>query len=186
MLILLRHGRTHLNAGSRLQGRTDAPLDEHGRHQAQLAAATIGEVDLVVSSPLARARQTADAFGLPVTIDERWVELDYGLWDGSPIAEVELEDWERWRNDLHFAPPRGESIASVGARVRSACQDLAEAAQHKDVLVVSHVSPIKAAICWALGVGDEHAWNIHLTTGSVSRIRTTQGRTVLVSCNEVP
>ena len=62
--------------------------------------------------------------------------------------------WSRWRADPTFAPPGGESLAAVGERVRDACADLADAADGGDVVVISHVSPIKAAIAWALGVDD--------------------------------
>ncbi len=87
-LTLLRHGRTTANAGGLLQGRVDHALDETGRAQAAAAAAVIGAVDRVISSPLLRARQTAEAFGLTPEIDDRWIELDYGEWDGRPIADL--------------------------------------------------------------------------------------------------
>jgi bisphosphoglycerate-dependent phosphoglycerate mutase len=89
MLILLRHGQTEVNAGGRLQGRIDAPLTALGREQAVAAAAGLGRIGpptRVVSSPLRRARETAEAFGLPVEVDERWIELDYGDLDGVPAA----------------------------------------------------------------------------------------------------
>src|SRR5207302_5960129 len=107
----------------------------------------------VGSSPLLRARETADAIGGTVEVDDRWIELDYGIWDGRPLAEVPAELWVRWRADPDFAPEGGESLAALGRRVADACQALAEEAADDDVVVVSHVSPIKAAVAWALGVG---------------------------------
>ena len=59
--------------------------------------------------PLRRARETAEAFGLPLEIDERWIELDYGEFDGMPVESVGAEVWKQWRSDLRFAPPGGES-----------------------------------------------------------------------------
>lgn len=169
MLILVRHGQTVLNAGARLQGRGDAPLTELGRQQAAATAAAIAP-DRVVSSPLLRARETAAAFGLAVDIDDRWVELDYGELDGVPIALVPPELWAQWRSDVTFAPPGGESLAALGQRVRGACEELREEAATRDVVVVTHVSPVKAAVAWALGVGDEVAWRMFLDVGAVSRI----------------
>ncbi len=124
----------------------------------------------VVCSPLRRARQTAEAFGLPVTVDERWAEIDYGVYDGMPLDEVPASLWREWDHDLGWTPEGGESLAGVAARVRDACDDLWAEAATSDVVVVSHVSPIKAAICWALGVPDETIWRMFVAVASVSRI----------------
>jgi broad specificity phosphatase PhoE len=137
----------------------------------------------VVCSPLRRARETAAALGLPVTVDERWVELDYGELDGRPITDVPADLWTRWRADVDFAPPGGESLAALGVRVRAACEELAAEAAEADVVVVSHVSPIKAAVAWALGVGDELSWRLHVAPASVTRIAVRDGRGVLTAFN---
>lgn len=184
MLLLVRHGRTLANAQGRLVGRSDVALDEAGRLQAEATAALLGQVDRVVSSPLERARQTAAAFGMPVEIDERWVELDYGEWDGRQVREVEPFEWARWQSDLDFTPPGGESLRAVGQRVREACTELAEQAVDQRIVVVTHVSPLKAAIAWALGVGDDTSWRCFVSPGSVSRIRITSAGPTLVSFNE--
>ena len=186
MLILLRHGRTATNAAGLLLGRADPPLDDTGMAQARAVAELLEGVHRVVSSPLLRARQTAEALGLPVTVDERWIELDYGEFEGRPFAGVPADVWDRWRHDPAFAPPGGESLADVGARVREACADLvAEAAEH-DVVVVSHVSPIKAAVAWAVGAGDELAWRLHLDPAAISRVVVGPRGPVLRSFNELP
>ena len=72
MLLIVRHGRTVANASGLLQGRVDNALDDLGLRQAQLIAQALGKVDLVVSSPLIRARETAEPLGLPLRIDETW------------------------------------------------------------------------------------------------------------------
>lgn len=176
MLIVARHGRTAANARGLLLGRADPPLDEEGVRQAGALAAACASLDVaaVVSSPLGRCRQTAErvaaAVGVPVEVDERWIELDYGELDGRPTSEVPAETWAAWRADLEWCPPGGESIAALGRRVRAACDDLVEPARARDVVVVSHVSPIKAAVAWALGVADDVAWRMWVAPGSVSRI----------------
>ena len=185
MLIVVRHGRTTANREGRLLGRLDVDLDGVGRRQAAAVAAAIGPVDRIVSSPLARTRQTAEAWGADVEVDDRWIELDYGEYDGVPMRDVDVDVWTRWRADPHFAPPRGESLAALGERVRSACDDLVAAAVDEDVVVVTHVSPIKAAAAWALGVGDEVAWRMYVAPASVMRIGVTPRGTSLHAFNIV-
>lgn len=170
MLILVRHGRTDANRSGLLLGRLDVDLDPTGVAQAAAVAAAVGRVDRVVSSPLVRTRRTAEAFGLPVEVDDRWVELDYGDLDGTPLRDVPASQWAAWRRDLGWRPPGGESLADLGVRVRAACEDLADDARERDVVVVSHVSPIKAATAWAMGVGDEVSWRLFLAPASITRI----------------
>jgi broad specificity phosphatase PhoE len=172
VLILARHGRTEANARGVLLGRTDPPLDELGVQQAAALRSAVAGAARVVCSPLQRCRQTAEALGLPVTVDERWIELDYGELDGVALRDVPADLWARWTADLSFAPPGGESLEAVGSRVRAACDDLAEECAARDVVVVTHVSPLKAAAAWALGVGDSVTWHLYAAPAAVSRIAT--------------
>ena len=185
MLTLVRHGRTEANRDGLLLGRLDPELDATGRAQAAAVAAALGPVDRVVSSPLARTRATAAAFGVPVEVDERWIELDYGELDGTPVREVPAERWAAWRADVDWAPPGGESLRALGARVRAACTELADQARHDHVVVVSHVSPIKAAAAWAMGVGDEVSWRLFLAPASVTRVAVTERGPSLHGFNDV-
>ncbi len=193
MLILVRHGESTGNADGLLLGRIDAPLTERGLTQAKAAGPSVAGATRLISSPLVRARDTAEALGtgLPVEIDDRWIEVDYGEFDGRPLGSVPDEVWTRWRSDPDYRPPGGESLCEAGSRVRSACEDLfaadGEGARGPGaVVVVSHVSPIKAATCWALGIGDEGAWRLYLATGSVTRISWGAEGPVLSRFNETP
>ena len=198
-MILVRHGESTGNAAGLLMGRIDAPLTERGLAQAKTLGGSLSGVTRVISSPLERARDTAAALdlGLPIEIDERWVELDYGEFDGQPLGSVPSEVWKRWRSDPHYRPPGGETLAEAGIRVRSACDQLftgsettgseTTGARSGDVVVVSHVTPIKAAVCWALGLGDEGTWRLYLATASITRIAWGAGSTpVLQRFNETP
>ncbi len=187
VLILVRHGRTPANAAGLLQGRLDQDLDEMGRLQATAVAAYVQrwcDVDAVVSSPLKRAQQTAAAFGLAVDTDDRWLELSYGEYEGTPHTDVPSEVWQRWRDDPHFTPTGGESLATLDQRVRSACEDLAGRAAGENVVVVSHVSPMKSAVAWALGVGVDISFNCHLDQAAVCRIAFRGDRPILQTFNE--
>jgi len=174
VLVLVRHGETEGNAARQLLGRAESPLTVRGRADAVALGAALGPVSRLVSSPLGRARLTAEALGLdlPVEVDDRWIEVDYGELEGQALGAVPPELWSRWRADPGFAPSGGESLAQVGARVRDACAELfATAGQgaraEADVVVVSHVSPIKAAVAWALGAGDAMVWRPAPSAGVV-------------------
>lgn len=187
-IVLVRHGRTALNAAGRLQGRVDEPLDEVGREQARRLAARLapmlGDEDLVISSPLVRARDTASTLGREVFVDDQWIEMSYGVFDGVPQGDVSADVWSRWRTDPHFAPDGGESLAAVTERVHRACDDLRERAADRRIVIVSHVSPIKAAIAWALGTDPSTSWRMHLDTAAVTRISVSARGVALVSFNE--
>lgn len=169
-LVIVRHGRTEANAQGRLLGRHDPDLDDVGRAQAAALARVLAGPDRVISSPLARARQTAAGLGPAVEVDERWTELDYGEWDGLPTGEVAAEDWARWRAEPDFRPPGGESLLDLTGRVAGALDELSAGPDGTRIVVVTHVSPIKAAVAWALGCGPEIAWRTYVAPASVTRL----------------
>jgi broad specificity phosphatase PhoE len=173
VIAFVRHGQTELNRTGRLQGRLDVALSALGERQAAAVARGFASepVTRVISSPLQRAVATAtaiaDAHGLAVEIDGRLVELDYGEWDGRALADVPPEAWAAWRTEVGFAPPGGETLADVAARVASFRTDVLG---DELVIAVSHVSPIKAAVCNALQVDDRVTWRMQLDVASVTRI----------------
>lgn len=191
-LIIVRHGRTAYNASGRLQGRTDNPLDEVGQEQALRVArhlqSAVDPHSLVICSPLVRARQTAQAIadqaGLEITIDDRWIEIDYGIYEGVRQVDVAAEVWTRWRDDPSFAPEQGESLVSVQERVSAACDDLVGRLDGRTAVIVTHVSPIKSSIAWALGADVGIGWRTQLDTASVSRIALSPRGPVLRTFNE--
>ena len=173
MIHFVRHGETAPNREGLLLGRSDPPLTDRGREQADELAQLLADLEpvAVLTSPLGRARATAApiaaAAGRAVEVDDRLVEIDYGEWDGRPLAELTADLVSRWRADADFAPPGGESLRMVGDRVAGFCE---ERLGREAVVAVSHVSPIKAAVAWALGVGDERAWRMRLEVASITRI----------------
>ena len=193
MLIVVRHGQTDANARGVLLGRADPALDTTGRTQASSVAAALSPLrrdTRIISSPLRRARETAAIIARDrdgdVEIDERWIELDYGTFEGTPVVDVPEETWARWRSDADFAPGGGESLRALGQRVCDSCDELIADAVNRDVIVVTHVSPVKAATAWALGVGDDVTWRMYVAPGSVTRIAPRAWGRVLTSFNETP
>jgi probable phosphoglycerate mutase len=192
MLILVRHGESEANARGLLLGRTDADLTEVGRAQVVAARTLLREpVAEVRTSPLRRARDTADllSLGVPESVDDRWVEIDYGEFECQPLGGIPAAVWQKWRSEREFRPEGGESLADVDERVTFACEELfaaggAARGEDGDVVVVSHVTPIKAAVAWALGTTDLY-WRLHLRTASVTRIGWNRDAPILHGFNEV-
>lgn len=188
---LVRHGRTAFNASGRIQGRVDNPLDDLGRRQAAaVAEALSSEVRggaLVIHSPLVRAAETARAIaergGVATMVDPDWIELDYGDFDGLHQSQVDARTWAAWRADAGFRPPNGESLLDVEHRVHSAIERI-RGLGVRSVIVVSHVSPIKAAVTLALGVEAGIAWRTRLDPASVCRIELSKGGAALVGFND--
>jgi probable phosphoglycerate mutase len=175
-LVLVRHGATEHSAAKRFSGRNDLPLDERGREQAsRLAQRPFGPVDAVVSSPLRRAVQTAEAIAAPLgrpveTVDDL-VEADFGVWEGLTFAEAAEVDGpllREWQGRIDVAPPGGESFAAVGARVDRARAELVDRYPDSTVVVVSHVTPIKWLVAAALDAPPIALFRLYLDTASVS------------------
>ena len=127
VLILVRHGESVANAQGLLLGRTDAELTEDGSRPGRGARALVQDpVAEVRSSPLRRALDTAEllALGPPVVVDERWIEVDYGEFEGQPLGGIPAEVWQRWQRDRDFRPEGGETLAEVDRRVAAACEEL--------------------------------------------------------------
>ena len=180
LLTLVRHGQTAANAQNLLQGHINHPLDEVGLAQVSLlggALQKISPVSRVVASPLQRAQQTAQAITqglsqhIEVETDPRWIELNYGDFDGQPVSSVSPEQWATWRTDEHFRPPQGETLAELSVRVHDAIDALLADSVSAHIVVVSHVSPIKAAVAWTLGVGVEVSWRTALDRASMTTVR---------------
>ena len=124
-LVMLRHGQTEYNAGSRMQGQLDTDLTDLGRNQADAAAVVLAKRQplLIISSDLRRALDTAvalgDRSGQPVSIDTRLRETHLGDWQGMTHLEVDdVAPGARlaWRDDARWAPHGGESRVDVAAR----------------------------------------------------------------------
>lgn len=188
-LILVRHGETPPNREGVLLGRADPGLTDQGRRQAQALADALTPLApaRVVTSPLRRCRETAvviaEAAPCSVAEDDRLIEVDYGEWEGQPLPEVPAEASRRWRDDAAFRPPGGESLEDVAERVHAWCEEIRERAEGT-VVAVSHVSPIKAVVAWALGVDAGVSWRMFLGVASLTRVALGPDGPVLLSFNE--
>jgi probable phosphoglycerate mutase len=181
--VLLRHGETALTPERRFSGSSggDPALSERGRWQAERAAAAFaarGTIEAIVSSPLRRCRETAqaaaDALGLEVRIEEALRETDFGSFEGLTFTEVkerQPEALEAWLASPKTAPPDGESFVAVGRRVAAARDRLLARYAGRTVLLVSHVTPIKTLVRLALGAPTEALYRMELSAAAVSAVQ---------------
>ncbi|WP_435594885.1 histidine phosphatase family protein [Tsukamurella tyrosinosolvens] len=176
-VILLRHGQTPASVQRLYSGRGNPSLTDLGREQAAEAAALLRltPIDAILSSPLHRARQTADAVaagrGLTVEVDDDLIETDFGDWEGLSFGEARERDPElhaRWLGDTAVAAPGGESFDEVHARVAALLVRVTAEHAGRTVLLVSHVTPIKTALRIALDVGPQLLYRLHLDLASIS------------------
>ncbi|MGH3857803.1 MAG: histidine phosphatase family protein, partial [Pseudonocardiaceae bacterium] len=137
--------------------------------------ATTDSVTAVISSPLLRARRTAtlvaDALGMPLTVHDGLIETDFGAWEGLTFAEASARDPElhtRWLTDTSVVPPGGESMEAVHRRVRRVRDQLIAEHGAATLVVVSHVTPIKALLRMALDAGPSVLHRLHLDIASLS------------------
>ncbi|MFC5949141.1 histidine phosphatase family protein [Pseudonocardia lutea] len=176
-MLLLRHGQTPLSVEKRYSGLGDPVLTERGEAQAAGAAARIGAlggVDAILTSPLRRARQTAEAVaaatGLPVQVRDGLIETDFGEWEGLTFVEARERDPEifaRWLGNTGVAPPGGESFDEAGVRVSAERAKIVADFPGRTVVVVSHVTPIKLILQEALASGSSILYRLHLDLASL-------------------
>jgi len=200
VLIFVRHGECEANAAGVLVGRSDSSLTDLGRWQAgaigRSLLRTIGpdaHAVRVLTSPLERAVETAAvvagvinaALGATIEpeLEDRLIELDYGNLEGT-VVQRSLENIPAWVQDPTVPVPGGEPLAAVADRVAALCRELSSLPRSNDIVLVTHVSPAKAAVSWALGCDVSAAWRMSLGVASVTRIDPKRDRPLLVSFNE--
>lgn len=182
-VLLLRHGQSPLSVERRYSGRGDPELTREGLEQAAAAATALAarhvdpdaHIRAVISSPLLRARQTAEpvagVLGLGVTVDERLTETDFGAWEGLTFSEAAAQDPEvhrAWLGDSAVSPPGGESFDLVAGRVNAGLDDLLRHFPGQTVVLVSHVTPIKLILRRALDAGPQMLYRLHLDLACLS------------------
>ncbi|MFF8831067.1 histidine phosphatase family protein [Streptomyces sp. NPDC015131] len=186
--VLVRHGETAWHAENRYAGRTDVPLTERGRRQAAaLGAWAAGQpLDAVLSSPLSRARLTAapaaTALGLPVRVDERLYEVDFGRGDGLTRAEMAREFPDELAaflaDPVAHHLPGGEDPVEAARRAVACLDDTVRELPGGRVLVVAHSTLVRLVLCTLLGIPLAHYRQVFpaLENGALTEVRLRPGR----------
>jgi broad specificity phosphatase PhoE len=169
-LLVIRHGQTEWSATGRHTGLTDVPLTEQGRGEALAAANTLADwsVDHVYSSPLRRARETAELVGLEpgTNIDANLVEWDYGAYEGIRTSETreEIPDWSVWTHEIFD----GESVESVGERADKFLDTVVAGCGDSNVAVFAHGHFLSILIARWCGLEAIEGRRFALATATVS------------------
>jgi broad specificity phosphatase PhoE len=157
-LLLVRHGETDWNRDGRWQGHSDTHLNDVGREQAARLADELGGVDVIYSSDLARARETAEILAgrlhLPVHLDARLRERSFGAWEGKTAREIESDfaaEHEQWLAGGSGADD-AEPFAEFAARVQSFLADVLDRHPGETVLIVAHGGSIRVIHARAQGL----------------------------------
>ncbi len=191
---LVRHGQTAWNKEEIFRGRTDVPLDETGQKQAALAGQYFREMEIhaIYSSPLARARETAQAIArilnLKVEPLEAMIDMSFGKWEGhahQEIRKIDSETYRQWVESPHLAKlPGGESLDDVSTRSMAALEELVRNHVGKNLVLVSHRVICKVLICGILGLDNSHFWQISQDATAINLIQYRNGKYILSLMNE--
>lgn len=184
-LIILRHGETEWNREERFRGMADLPLTEKGLMQAQYAAARISQLkpDVIYSSPLKRAMQTAVIVGkvvsLPVHQEELLGDIDYGLWQGLSLAEAYnkyRKDYLQWLHNPQMVNfPQGESLPIVQERVKKLLKSIEINHKENAVLLVTHKVVCKVILLSMLATDLSHFWQIKQDVAAINLFENRSG-----------
>lgn len=180
LLTLIRHGETPANTGGVWHGSTDTPLSDRGHQQARRVGQHLVDAgesySQIYSSPLQRARYTAEAIGrglgLEVKQDPGLTEYDLGSWEGKTYLELHQDYrlWERMKEDPDFAPHGGESPRQVVDRYVGTLRRIASAHPGDRVIVVGHGGAISMALA-ELIEGTYTSWGRVMENCALSDLR---------------
>jgi probable phosphoglycerate mutase len=194
MFLLVRHGVTEWNKDERFRGRSDLSLTDHGLRQAEAVAQRIAaeyHPAALYSGPLTRAVQTAEAIsratGLPVQVDHRLLDLDYGDFAGLSAAEAAQKfpqlyrSWLGAPHTVHF--PHGETLVDVKARTDELIEQVRQAYPDEQVVLVSHLVVCRVLLCSLLGLHVGHFGMFEVSPASLSFVRLDDGHAKLIEAN---
>jgi len=192
-IILIRHGQTGYNKEKIFRGKIDVPLDSTGILQTKAIAEKLSSYNIkaIYSSPLKRALETstpiAATFNLDVEIDDKFVDFDFGEWQGLGLEEVQKKFPDlycKWLKEPHLVKiPNGESLGLVRERVTEVINRIIEKNQDTTA-IVSHRVINKVIICAMLSLDNSHFWQIKQDVGAINVIEYKKGMFIVVSLND--
>ncbi|OZB84042.1 MAG: histidine phosphatase family protein [Microbacterium sp. 13-71-7] len=190
-LVLLRHGETEWSRSGRHTGRTDIPLTARGEELARLAGALVTGYDfrLVLSSPLQRARRTAELAGLHADVDPLLVEWDYGGFEGRTTKDIRAElgyNWSAFTHGVIRGETPGETVEEVAARASRVLTRVLPAMVDGDVALIAHGHYLRILTAVFLRQAPRFGAAITLDAGSVSVLGFTREQPAILAWNHGP
>jgi probable phosphoglycerate mutase len=190
-LVLLRHGETEWSRSGQHTGRTDIPLTEHGEELAAAAGSLLHGFDfrLVLSSPLQRARRTAELAGLRAEVDDDLLEWDYGGYEGRTTKEIREDlghDWTVFEDGVVPGQTPGETVEEVAARASRVLGRVLPVLQEGDACLVGHGHALRILTATFLRQELRFGAQIILDAGSVSVLQFERERPCIRTWNRKP
>ena len=192
-LFTVRHGATDYSRERRFAGVRDVPLTTEGRLQAEAVAQTLSgaAVAAVYTSPLERARASAELIAKPhrlePLVEADFREMAFGDWEGLRRQELPArfpDGADTWRLTPHrAAPPGGETVPAVAARVARALEELVAVHDGQAVILVSHAIVVRLIVLAALGLGPDRLWSVDASPAGITEIEYHDGRATVHRMN---
>lgn len=193
-IILVRHGQTLWNKEEIFRGRIDIDLNETGLEQTKLLARALSkfQINAVYSSPLKRAVNTATPLAnyqqLEVTIDEQFIDINYGHWEGKSCHEIKKTFtalYQKWLKDPHLIRiPEAETLDEVRIRVVTGLNQILTKHKGETIAIVSHRVINKVLICALLGLDNSSFWRIRQDTACYTIFNYEDNNFTLILHNE--
>ena len=178
---LLRHGETEGNVKKQYSGVTDTPLTQNGKKQAVDAHLRFEHIsfDVVLSSPLSRALDTARVFAdNPIVVHEGLKEMNFGIFEGMTYEEIsekyptEVAQWKETTRDYVF--PEGESLRAFYHKIVKVYQEVLETHQVENLLIVAHSGVIRSILAHEISESFDHYWRYSIDNCKVAVIEYTE------------
>lgn len=191
---LVRHGSNDW-LGKGLAGRLPGVhLNKEGREQAERLAEWLASraISRIFSSPLERSLETAEPLvrrtGLPLEIDQRLLEIDFGDWSGKTLSELDpQEHWQRFNSFRSGTrAPNGESMIDLQARMISLIDLLRANYPHDSIALFSHADPIRTVLCYYLGMPIDFYGRLEISPGSCSILKVNEFAPAVWGMNILP
>jgi broad specificity phosphatase PhoE len=194
-IILVRHGETDWNKQQVFRGRIDVPLNSVGLEQARATGEALGNyrIDAIYSSPLSRAKETANAIGrfhpyLSIKEAEGFIDIDFGKWQGIPhdrVKEEYKELYDKWQKEPHNVKmPDGESLDDVKLRSMEALNNILTSHENEIVAIASHRVVNKVILCAILGLTNHHFWRIRQDTCAINIFDRSESGFIISAIND--
>ncbi|MCT4508765.1 MAG: histidine phosphatase family protein [Tepidibacter sp.] len=191
--IFIRHGLTLDNESMKLSGFIDSKLSDTGKNQVKKTSIRLKDekIDLIYSSPLKRAINTAKEISktnnIDINICDEFKEMNFGDFEGLTFKEIEYnhkEEYERLKNEsFKYNFPNGENMIGFHDRIAKKIDDIIKTQDDKTVLIVSHAGVIRACLSHLINKDHAFHWNFKIDNCSMTIVEVVDNFSVIHNLN---